>query len=143
METDDKPLPQEGYDLMAAAFEVHNELGHGFTEEIYQEALESELNDRGIPFLAQSEIAVFYKGRPLRKKFRPDLIVCGKIIAELKAVSALSAEHESQVLNYLKATGQPVGYLINFGRGPKLEWKRFALTRKTIPSRPDGTVDPR
>jgi len=131
MGTDDKPLQQEGYDLMAAAFEVHNELGHGFTEEIYQEAFETELRERGIAFLAQSEIAVFYKGRPLRKKFRPDLIVGGAIIVELKAVSALTAEHEAQLLNYLKATAQPVGYLINFGHGPKLEWKRFARTRST------------
>ena len=114
METDDKPLQQEGYDLMAAAFEVHNELGHGFTEEIYQEAFETELGERGIPFLAQSEIAVFYKGRPLRKKFRPDLIVGGAIIVELKAVSALTAEHEAQLLNYLKATGKPLTKIFCF-----------------------------
>ena len=109
MDTNDKPLQQEGYDLIAAAFEVHNELGHGFTEEIYQEALETELSERGIAFLAQSEIVVFYKGRPLRKKFRPDLIVDGVIIVELKAVSALTSEHKAQLLNYLKATAQPVG----------------------------------
>lgn len=132
MQTNDEPLQQEGYDLMAAAFEVHNDLGHGFSEEIYQEALETELAARGIPFLAQSEIAVFYKGHPLRKKFRPDLIVGGRIIVELKAVSALTTEHESQLLDYPKATGQPVGYLVNFGCGPKLEWKRFARTRAEV-----------
>ena len=82
-----EPMPQEGYDFMAAAFEVYNAMGHGFTEEIYQESLETELRDRGIPFTAQSEIAVRYKGQPLRKKLRPDLTVFGDIIVELKAVT--------------------------------------------------------
>ncbi len=129
METNDKPFQQEGYDLMAAAFEVYNDLGHGFTEDIYQDALETELTDRGIPFLAQAEIVVFNKGKPLRKKLRPDLLVFGEIIGELKAVNSLTSEHEAQLLNYLKATGKQVGYLINFGHGPKLEWKRFARSR--------------
>ncbi len=129
MDTNDKPLQQEGYDLMAAAFDVYNDLGHGFTEDIYQEALETELSARKIPFLAQAEIVVFYKGKPLRKKLRPDLLVFGEVIAELKAVTALTSEHDTQLLNYLKATGKQVGYLINFGHGAKLEWKRFARTR--------------
>lgn len=124
------PLRQEGYDFMAAAFEVHTELGNGYTEEIYQEALEVELRTRGIPFVPQAELAVLYKGQPLRKKLRPDLLVFGEIIVELKAASCLTAEHEAQLLNYLKATGKPVGYLVNFGSREKLEWKRFARTRK-------------
>ena len=136
METNDKPFQQEGYDFMAAAFDVYNDLGHGFTEDIYQEALETELTDRGIPFLAQAEIVVFYKGKPLRKKLRPDLLAFGEIIAELKAVSALTCEHEAQILNYLKATGKQVGYLVNFGHGAKLEWKRFARSRH--PTTPAG-----
>jgi len=60
----DEPLQQQGYDFMAAAFEVYNAMGHGFTEEIYQESLETELRSRDIPFAAQSEIAVLYKGQP-------------------------------------------------------------------------------
>jgi GxxExxY protein len=120
---------QEGYDFMAAAFEVYNELGHGFSEEIYQESLEGELLARGIPFIAQPEIPIFYKGQKLRKRLRPDLLVFGEIVVELKAVSALVAEHHTQLLNYLKASGKPIGYLVNFSHPEKLEWKRLARTR--------------
>jgi GxxExxY protein len=125
-----EPLQQEGYDFMAAAFEVYNELGHGFTEDVYQEALELELSARGLPFQSQTELGISFKGQPLRRKFRPDLLVCQDIVVELKAVSALASEHEAQLLNYLKASGKPVGYLVNFGHRDKLEWKRFARTRK-------------
>ncbi len=128
-----EPLQQEGYDFMAAAFEVYNELGNGFTEDIYQESLEEELKERKIPFLAQAELIIRYKGKPLWRKFRPDLIVYTDIVVELKAASALVGEHEAQLLNYLKATGKPVGYLVNFGCREKLEWKRFVRTRKLAP----------
>ena len=125
-----EPLHQEGYDFMAAAFEVYNDLGNGYTEDIYQEALELELNERKIPFKAQLELAIRYKGKPLKRKFKPDLVVFEDLVVELKAASAISSEHEAQLLNYLKATGKPVGYLVNFGCKDKLEWKRFARTRK-------------
>ena len=124
------PMQQEGYDFMAAAFEVYNDMGNGYTEDIYQEALELELVDRKIPFRAQTELIIYYKGKPLRKKFRPDLMAFEDLVIELKAVSALTSEHEAQLLNYLKATSKPVGYLVNFGCREKLEWKRFARTRK-------------
>src|SRR5882757_8563649 len=104
-----EPMQQEGYDFMAAAFEVYNDMGNGYTEDIYQESLELELVGRRIPFLAQTELAIHYKGKPLRRKFRPDLMVSGDIVVELKAASALTSEHEAQMLNYLKATGKPVG----------------------------------
>ena len=93
-----EPLQQEGYDFMATAFEVYNELGHGFTEDIYQEALERELAAHNIPFLPQAEIAITYKGQPLRKKLRPDLLVSKHIVVELKAASSLTSEHEAQLL---------------------------------------------
>lgn len=121
-------MQQEGF--MAAAFEVYNEMGNGYTEDVYQESLEEELKDREIPFTAQAELTIHYKGRPLRKKLRPDLMVCTDIVVELKAASALTSEHEAQLLNYLKATGKPVGYLVNFGGREKLEWKRFVRTKK-------------
>ena len=124
-----EPLQQEGYDFIAAACEVYNDMGNGYTEDIYQESLELELTDRKIGFLAQPELAIHYKGRPLRRKFRPDLLVATNIVVELKAVSALAPEHAAQLLNYLKATRKPVGYLVNFGSKSKLEWKRFARTR--------------
>jgi GxxExxY protein len=125
-----EPLQQEGYDFMAAAFEVYNEMGNGYTEDIYQESLEDELQDRKIPFLPQAELTIYYKRKPLRKKLRPDLTVFGDIIVELKAVSALTSEHEAQLFNYLKAADKPVGYLVNFGCREKLEWKRFVRTKK-------------
>lgn len=124
-----KPLAREGYDFMAAAFEVYNHLGPGFTEEVYQESLEQELTSRAIPHASQPDIPVFYKGHALRRRFRPDLLVFGEIIVELKAIRAIANEHEAQILNYLKATQYPVGYLVNFGCTTKLEWKRFARTR--------------
>ena len=125
---DRKPFSKEGYDLMAAAFEGHRENGGGLLEEIYQESLEVELQMRGIPFRAKQELEVFYKGRPLKKRYVPDLFVCERIVVELKSVSALAPEHEAQVMNYMRISRQPVGYLINFGPIGKLQWKRFVLS---------------
>jgi GxxExxY protein len=118
---------QQGYDFMAAVFEVHTEMGHGFLEEVYHESLELELNERGIPFTSKSALSLSYKGRLLKKQYVADLIVIGEIVVELKAVKALAPEHEAQLINYLRATRKRVGYLINFGAFPKLEWKRFVL----------------
>jgi len=129
MTTNTEPLQQQGYDFMAAAFEVYNEMGQGFTEEIYQESLEDELMDRGIPFVPQADVPIFYKKRQLRKRLRPDLMVFEDIVVELKAVSAIVPEHEAQLLNYMKAARKPVGYLVNFGNASRLEWKRFVHTR--------------
>ena len=120
-------LEQEGYDLMAAAFEVYNEMDPRFLEEIYQECLEVELEDRRIPFVSQKELAVSYKKRLLKKKYRPDLFVFGEIVVELKAARELCGDHEAHLLNYLRATGKHVGYLINFGKAGELEWKRMVL----------------
>ena len=122
-------LEKEGYELMGAAFEVYNELGHGFLEEVYQEALERELAARHIPFVSQQPVQILYKGSALEKKYKPDLFVYGGIIVELKAFKALAPEHEAQLINYLKATGKPVGYLINFGYPTELQWKRMILTQ--------------
>jgi len=124
---DDQPLSQEGYQLMSAAFEVHNELGGGLLEEIYQECLELELTMRCIPFASKQQLAAFYKGRQLKKRYVPDLYVHGRIVVELKAVSQLAPEHEAQLLNYMRLLRHPVGYLINFGPIGKLQWKRFVL----------------
>lgn len=118
---------QQGYDFMAAVFEVHTEMGHGFLEEVYHESLELELNERGIPFASKPQLSLSYKGRLLKKQYVADLIVIGEIVVELKAVKALASEHEAQLINYLRATRKRVGYLINFGAFPKLEWKRFVL----------------
>ena len=125
-------LQQEGYDLMAAAFEVYNEQGFGLLEEIYQECLEIELETRGITFTPKQELVVFYKGRRLKKKYVPDLFVFGKIVVELKAVQQLAPEHEAQLMNYMRITKTQVGYLLNFGHKDKLEWKRIIITEDRI-----------
>ncbi len=124
----------EGYKLMGAAFEVYNEQGYGLGEEIYQESMEIELELRGIGFQSKQELICYYKDRPLKKRYVPDLFVYGSIVAELKAVSALAPEHEAQLVNYLRLTRQPVGYLINFGRSAELEWKRIILSEFIPPS---------
>ena len=118
----------EGYKLMGAAFEVYNELGYGLAEEIYQESLEIELESRAIPFRSKQELKCFYKGRELKKRYVPDLIVFGCLVTELKSVSQLAPEHEAQLVNYMRITKQPVGYLINFGHKDTREWKRFILS---------------
>ena len=118
----------EGYKFMGAAFEVYNQRGYGLAEEIYQECLEIELELRGIPFHAKQELLCYYKGRALKKRYIPDLSVFGCLVVELKAVTELAPEHEAQLINYLRLTCQPVGYLINFGHKDTLEWKRIILS---------------
>ena len=121
-------LQEEGYKLMGAAFEVYNEQGFGLAEEIYQESLEIELALREIPSQSKQELTTFYKNRPLKKRYVPDLFVYGKIVVELKAVSELLPEHEAQLFNYMRIARMSVGYLVNFGHKDTLEWKRFILT---------------
>jgi GxxExxY protein len=104
-----KPLAEEGYALMGAAFEVHRTLGGGLLEEIYQESLEIELELRGIPFLARQKLTVHYKDRRLKKRYIPDLFVFEQILVELKAVSSLTTDHEAQLMNYMRITRQPLG----------------------------------
>lgn len=121
-------LEDEGYQFMAAAFEVYNQLGYGMAEEIYQQSLEIELSLRGIPFLSKDELRVFYKGRLLDTHYRPDLVVRDAIVVELKAAAELAPYHEAQLFNYLRCARHEVGYLLNFGKRGELQWKRFILT---------------
>ncbi len=123
----DIPLADEVYAIMGAAFEVYNELGAGFLEPVYQEALELELRLRGIEFLSQPKLQITYKEHPLQKEYVADLIVFKTIIVELKALDQLSGREESQLLNYLKVTQKKVGLIINFGSHPKLQWVRRVL----------------
>jgi GxxExxY protein len=118
-------LKDEVFAVIGAAIEVHRELGPGFLEAVYQEAMELELADRGIPFLAQEPLTIRFKARILKKRYEPDFLCYNLLIAELKALNQLSGADEAQLLNYLKATGLRVGLLINFGSVGKLEWKRY------------------
>lgn len=124
---EDGPFQQEGFDLMAAVFDVHNEVGGGLAEEVYQESLEVELELRRMPFVAKQEIAIFYKGRELKRRYIPDLYVCDGMVVELKAVAQLQPEHEAQLFNYMRLTCKRVGYLINFAPIKRVEWRRYVL----------------
>ena len=117
----------EVYAIFGAAIEVHRVLGRGFLEAVYHEALELELSDRNIPFVSRKKLALNYKQHRLQKSYEADLIIFDKIIVELKALDRLTGKEESQLLNYMKATGYRVGLLINFGSHLKLERKRFIL----------------
>ena len=130
---------EEGYAIRGAVFEVSKTLGTGFAEEVYQEALEMELAERGIPFEAQRELSLSYKGRPLKKTYRPDLICHGKTVVELKSVRALAPEHEAQSINYLRATGFHLGLLVDFGDYPKADVRSYVFGTPAIPSRDAGS----
>ena len=119
----------EGYRFMGAAFEVYNDRGYGLAEEIYQECLEIELEMRGMSFRSKEEIKCFYQDRQLKRRYVPDLFVLGCLVVQLKAVVELAPEHEAQLISYLCITGQPVGYLVNFGHKGTLKWKRFYSLR--------------
>ena len=111
------------YAINGAAMEVHRILGPGFLEAVYQLALEHELTLRGIPFEPRKELPVTYKGQSVGM-YIADIVVDGKIILELKAMSALNKAHEAQAHNYLTATGLRLAILINFGAS-SLQWKRI------------------
>lgn len=105
---------EESYNIRGAMMAVHCELGSGFLERVYQDALEYEFRERGIPYEREKKIQVMYKGKPLGEPYRADFVCYGKIIVELKAVKTLEDTHYAQVLNYLKATRMKLGILVNF-----------------------------
>ena len=112
------------YNIIGAALEVHRELGCGFLEAVYQEALAKEFDLQKIPFEPHPVARIHYKGKPLEKTYQPDFVCFGEIIVEIKALTELSGLEEAQLVNYLKATGHKVGLLINFG-ARSLEHRRF------------------
>lgn len=109
--------------IIEASFEVVNELGAGFLESVYHQAMLVVLADKGLRVRSQAPISVMFRGQSIGE-FYADILVEDKVIVELKAVSALTPAHQAQVINYLKATRIEVGLLINFGR-PRLEYKRL------------------
>lgn len=117
----------ESFAIRGACYEVHNEKGSGFFESVYEECLEKEMRLQGIPFRAQPELRLDYKGEVLEQKYKPDLICYERIIVELKTVEFLTDKHRGQVMNYLKATGMKLGFLVNFAAHPKVEIIRIVL----------------
>jgi GxxExxY protein len=117
----------ESYRIMDACFEVYQTMGRGFLEAVYQECLEIEFTERGIPFAPQHKLPIIYKGRTLQQFYKADFVCYHKIIIEVKAVSRLLDEHRAQAINYLRATGLRLSILVNFSASPELEHERLVL----------------
>lgn len=116
---------QEVYAVVGAAMEVYNQLGSGFLEAVYEEAMTIESTLRNIPFQTQVHLPVQYKGRMLKKSYIADFIAYDKVLVEFKCIPRLTSVEQAQIINYLKVTAMRVGLLINFGNREELEWKRF------------------
>ncbi len=122
-------LKDEAYQIVGAAMEVSTQLGCGFLEAVYQEALEIELAERRIPYIPQKRIKISYKSRVLSKEYIADFLCHDRIVVEIKAIKTITKIEEAQILNYLKTTNLPLGLIVNFGT-PQLEWKRYANTKR-------------
>lgn len=111
--------------ILKAAYTVHNELGCGFLEKVYQEALAIQMTEMNIPFEREKYLQVFYHGKCLQCDYIADFVVDDKVILELKAVTEMDNVFKAQTINYLKITGYKVGFLMNFGQ-EEFQFKRFA-----------------
>ena len=121
-------LKEECYKIIGACMTVHNELGSGLLEPIYQEALEEEFKILKIPYTREKFLEVFYKNIKLNKKYQTDFICYNNIVIELKAVTSINDIHRSQLINYLNITKLKVGLLINFSN-KSLEYQRLVSTK--------------
>ena len=126
---DDLLYKEEVHEIVGAAMAVHRYFGCGFTEKVYQDALEIELRNRNIPAVREAEIHAEYNGHVLASTFKPDFICYNKIIVELKAVKELDDTHRSQAINYGKIAGSDIALLINFGE-ISLKFERYIISRK-------------
>ncbi len=123
--TDKLVYAQESYAINGACFNVYADKGCGFLEAVYQECLEIEFRENGIPFEAQKKLRLEYRGQKLQQTYAADFVCCDRIIVEIKAVDLLASTHKAQVLNYLHASGMRLGLLVNFGHYPKVEIERI------------------
>ncbi len=121
----DFPYQKETKAILGCAFAVHNEIGHGFHEKPYENALVVEFQERGIPCRQQERFPLLYKETKVGE-FVPDLIAFDEVIVDTKTIPKISEHELGQMLNYLRATGLPVGLLLNF-KHPRLEYRRVIL----------------
>lgn len=134
IDADQNNRDPQTYPIIGAAMAVHMELGNGFLEAVYQEALEREFRFNSIPCEREKELPVFYRGEPLNTFYKADFVCYGTVIVELKALKQLTGTEEAQVINYLKASGMHKALLINFGAS-RLEYKRLVFNlRSSAPS---------
>lgn len=116
----------ESYFVIGLCMDIHNELGKGFSEAVYSDALEMELKSNGVPFQKEVRFDIIYKGEKLKHYYYADYLVDDKFILELKAVEKISKSHIKQTLNYLAASKMQLGLIINFGED-SLSYKRVIL----------------
>jgi GxxExxY protein len=117
--------------IIAVFYEVYNELGYGFLESVYEEAMYRALSSNGLRVVRQAPVPVWFRGEEIGD-FRADLVVSDSVLIELKAARAFEPVHEAQLLNYLRATPIEVGLLLNFGPRPQIRRLAFSNERKKI-----------
>jgi len=119
-------LKEESYTIIGKCMDVHNNLGRGFTEIVYKDALELEFKEATIPFEREKKYEVSYKGAVLRHHFYADFVVYDQIILEVKSTKVISQEFVAQTMNYLKVSDNPLAIIVNFGE-TQLKYKRLVL----------------
>jgi GxxExxY protein len=138
MGADSSKRDPQTFAIIGAAMKVHSELGHGFLEAVYQEAMAIELSRQGIPFQREAHMPIHYVGVKLTTHYQADFLCFDSVIVELKALARLSSNEDAQVINYLKATNLQKGLLLNFG-ARSLEHKRLVFNLRESAQSADKT----
>ena len=133
MNADSKGRDPETFAIIGAAMEVHRELGYGFLEGVYQDALAVEFGRQRIPFEREKLLQVFYKGGVLPSFYKADFVCFGSVLIECKALQSVGGAEDAQILNYLRITGLQRAVLLNFGTR-SLEYKRLIFTQDRLRS---------